>query len=310
MSKFVRAVSLRIGGFLVVLGGFLIFASASYACPYGQRDRCGHVTLIRVIASLVSRLRPRRMLLGLPLARNQRATSAPDPKEDRWAAFRNDGAMHGLKSMRRRVASNASAAALALTSREAISSQCLPHFGDPFSQRPWIDGWDDMPIQSWRILHCRIAGPTCDVTNRGPLTQGSRGEGATAVALPMVSDENGLARYLNQIRRFPMLEPQEEYMLAFLLVAREDRNDSEPNAAREEPDSALDEGDMRPDQVKKIAHRLGVTEQDVIDMSRRMARDASLNSPVRGSDPAIASKDWFPMRPRFQLSSMKRRMEL
>ena len=27
MSKFVRAVSLRIGGFLVVLGGFLIFAS-------------------------------------------------------------------------------------------------------------------------------------------------------------------------------------------------------------------------------------------------------------------------------------------
>ena len=63
-----------------------------------------------------------------------------------------------------------------------------------------------------------------------------------------------------------MLEPQEEYMLAFL-VAREDRNDSEPNetllqsAAREEPDSALDEGDMRPDQVKKIAHRLDVTEQ-------------------------------------------------
>lgn len=144
----------------------------SYACPHGQRDRCGHVTLIRVIASLVSRLRPRRMLLGLPLARNQRATSAPDPKEDRWAAFRNDGAMHGLKSMRRRVASNASAAALALTSREAISSQCLPHFGDPFSQRPWIDGWDDMPIQSWRILHCRIAGPTCDVTNRGPLHRG------------------------------------------------------------------------------------------------------------------------------------------
>jgi hypothetical protein len=141
MSRFVRAVSLRIGGFLIVLGGFLIFASASYACPYGQRDRCGHVTLIRVVASLVSRLRPRRMLLGLPLARNQRATSAPDPKEDRWAAFYNDGAIHGLKSMSRRVASNASP------------------------------------------------------------------------------------------------------------------------AAREEPDSALDEGDMRPDQVKKIAHRLDVTEQ-------------------------------------------------
>ena len=33
MSKFVRAVSLRIGGFLVVLGGFLIFASASSRAP-------------------------------------------------------------------------------------------------------------------------------------------------------------------------------------------------------------------------------------------------------------------------------------
>ena len=35
-----------------------------------------------------------------------------------------------------------------------------------------------------------------------------------AAALPMISGESGLARYLNQIRRFPMLEPQEEYMLA------------------------------------------------------------------------------------------------
>src|SRR5450631_3562608 len=35
-----------------------------------------------------------------------------------------------------------------------------------------------------------------------------------SAALPMISGESGLARYLNQIRRFPMLEPQEEYMLA------------------------------------------------------------------------------------------------
>ncbi len=33
-------------------------------------------------------------------------------------------------------------------------------------------------------------------------------------ALPVLSGDNGLARYLNEIRRFPMLEPQEEYMLA------------------------------------------------------------------------------------------------
>ena len=45
--------------------------------------------------------------------------------------------------------------------------------------------------------------------------------------------------------------------------------------------SALDDGDMRPDQVKTIARRLGVTEKDVIDMNRRMSGDASLNSPLR-----------------------------
>jgi RNA polymerase sigma-32 factor len=45
--------------------------------------------------------------------------------------------------------------------------------------------------------------------------------------------------------------------------------------------SALDEGDMRPDQVKLIAKRLGVTEQDVIDMNRRLGGDASLNAPIR-----------------------------
>src|SRR5690242_8951221 len=41
--------------------------------------------------------------------------------------------------------------------------------------------------------------------------------------------------------------------------------------------SALDEGDMRPDQVKVIARRLGVPEQDVIEMNRRLGGDASLN---------------------------------
>ena len=45
--------------------------------------------------------------------------------------------------------------------------------------------------------------------------------------------------------------------------------------------SALEEGDMRPDQVKLIAKRLGVTEQDVVDMNRRLGGDASLNAPIR-----------------------------
>jgi RNA polymerase sigma-32 factor len=35
-----------------------------------------------------------------------------------------------------------------------------------------------------------------------------------AASLPIISGESGLARYLQEIKRFPMLEPQEEYMLA------------------------------------------------------------------------------------------------
>src|SRR5450432_4287802 len=37
---------------------------------------------------------------------------------------------------------------------------------------------------------------------------------AHAAALPLITAESGLTRYLEEIRRFPMLEPQEEYMLA------------------------------------------------------------------------------------------------
>jgi RNA polymerase sigma-32 factor len=44
--------------------------------------------------------------------------------------------------------------------------------------------------------------------------------------------------------------------------------------------SALDEGDMRPDQVELIAKRLSVTEQDVIDMNRRLSGDISLSTPI------------------------------
>jgi RNA polymerase sigma-32 factor len=186
-------------------------------------------------------------------------------------------------------------------------------------------------------------------------------------ALPVLSGDNGLARYLNEIRRFPMLEPQEEYMLAKRWREHEDPEAahklvtshlrlvakiamgyrgyglpigeviSEGNVGlmqavkRFEPErgfrlatyamwwirasiqeyilrswslvkmgttasqkklffnlrkaksqiSALDEGDLRPDQVATIATRLGVAQQDVIDMNRRMSGDASLNTPLR-----------------------------
>ena len=57
--------------------------------------------------------------------------------------------------------------------------------------------------------------------------------------------------------------------------------------------SALDEGDMRPDQVKLIAKRLGVTEQDVVDMNRRLGGDASLNDPIREGRDSAEWQDWL-----------------
>src|SRR5499433_2562711 len=44
---------------------------------------------------------------------------------------------------------------------------------------------------------------------------------------------------------------------------------------------ALEEGGLRPDQVKHIATKLGVPEEDVVSMNRRLGGDASLNAPVR-----------------------------
>ena len=188
-----------------------------------------------------------------------------------------------------------------------------------------------------------------------------------AAALPILAGENGLTRYLEEIRRFPMLQPDEEYVLAKRWKEHSDSDAahrlvtshlrlvakiamgyrgyglpigeviSEGNIGlmqavkRFEPDkgfrlatyamwwirasiqeyilrswslvkmgttasqkklffnlrkaksqiSALEEGDMRPDQVEKIATRLGVATQDVIDMNRRMSGDASLNTPLR-----------------------------
>src|SRR6202162_5694698 len=57
--------------------------------------------------------------------------------------------------------------------------------------------------------------------------------------------------------------------------------------------SALDEGDLRPDQVKVIAKRLGVNEQDVVDMNRRLGGDASLNAPIRDDGESGAWMDWL-----------------
>jgi len=190
---------------------------------------------------------------------------------------------------------------------------------------------------------------------------------ASSATLPVLAAESGLSRYLDEIRRFPMLQPQEEYMLAKSWREHGDREAahklvtshlrlvakiamgyrgyglplgevvSEGNIGlmqavkRFEPEkgfrlatyamwwirasiqeyilrswslvkmgttanqkklffnlrkaksqiSALDEGDLRPEQVKSIAKSLGVEESEVIEMNRRLGGDASLNAPVR-----------------------------
>jgi RNA polymerase sigma-32 factor len=202
---------------------------------------------------------------------------------------------------------------------------------------------------------------------------------ARTAALPVLTAETGLARYLSEIRKFPMLEPQQEYMLAKRWREHGDRDAahqlvtshlrlvakiamgyrgyglpisevvSEGNVGlmqavkRFEPEkgfrlatyamwwikasiqeyilrswslvkmgttanqkklffnlrkakskiSALEEGDMRPDQVQTIAKRLGVTEQDVVEMNRRLGGDASLNSPIRDDGDPGEWQDWL-----------------
>jgi RNA polymerase sigma-32 factor len=50
---------------------------------------------------------------------------------------------------------------------------------------------------------------------------------------------------------------------------------------------------LRPDQVQFIAMRLGVTEQDVVDMNRRLGGDASLNAPIREDSHSGEWQDWL-----------------
>src|SRR4029079_14654021 len=57
--------------------------------------------------------------------------------------------------------------------------------------------------------------------------------------------------------------------------------------------SALEDGDLRPDQVQIIAKRVGVTEQDVIEMNRRLGGDVSLNSPIREHGDSGEWQDWL-----------------
>jgi RNA polymerase sigma-32 factor len=201
------------------------------------------------------------------------------------------------------------------------------------------------------------------------------------VSLPAIAaGEGGLSHYLAEIRKFPMLAPDEEYMLAKRYKEHGDRDAahrlvtshlrlvakiamgyrgyglpigeviSEGNVGlmqavkRFEPEKgfrlatyamwwikasiqeyilrswslvklgttasqkrlffnlrkvkgqiqALEEGDLRPEQVSQIATRLGVTEDEVVSMNRRLGGDTSLNAPLRSDGESGAEwQDWL-----------------
>jgi RNA polymerase sigma-32 factor len=56
---------------------------------------------------------------------------------------------------------------------------------------------------------------------------------------------------------------------------------------------ALEDGDLRPDQVTTIAEKLNVPESDVISMNRRLSGDSSLNAPIRQEADSGEWQDWL-----------------
>src|SRR5271157_557255 len=216
------------------------------------------------------------------------------------------------------------------------------------------------------------------------------------LSVPSISSEGNLTRYLQEIRKFPMLEPEQEYMLAKRWKEHEDPEAahrlvtshlrlvakiamgyrgyglplseliSEGNVGmmqavkRFDPDrgfrlatyamwwiraaiqeyilhswslvkmgttaaqkklffnlrrlkgqmQAIDDGDLKPEQVAKIAKILDVPEQDVVSMNRRLsAPDHSLNAPVR-QDSEGEWQDWLVDETESQETSIADREEL
>jgi RNA polymerase sigma-32 factor len=73
---------------------------------------------------------------------------------------------------------------------------------------------------------------------------------------------------------------------------------------------AIEDGDLRPEHVAKIATTLGVPEQDVVSMNRRLAApDHSLNAPVR-ADSEGEWQDWLVDEGESQETELAEREEL
>jgi RNA polymerase sigma-32 factor len=57
---------------------------------------------------------------------------------------------------------------------------------------------------------------------------------------------------------------------------------------------ALDDGDLKPEQITEIATRLNVSEEEVVSMNRRLSGDASLNAPIRATEGESGEwQDWL-----------------
>jgi RNA polymerase sigma-32 factor len=74
--------------------------------------------------------------------------------------------------------------------------------------------------------------------------------------------------------------------------------------------SALNDGDLRPDQVGLIAKSLGVSERDVVDMNRRLGGDASLNTPLHDDGNSGEWQDWLADGSESQEKAMEEHDEL
>src|SRR6267143_2247781 len=124
---------------------------------------------------------------------------------------------------------------------------------------------------------------------------------AHAAALPILTAESGLTRYLEEIRRYAMWWIRaaiQEYILRSWSLVKMGTTANQKKLffnlrKAKSKISALEEGDLRPDQVKLIAKRLGVTEQDVVDMNRRLGGDVSLNAPIRDDGDSGEWQDWL-----------------
>jgi RNA polymerase sigma-32 factor len=57
--------------------------------------------------------------------------------------------------------------------------------------------------------------------------------------------------------------------------------------------AALESGDLHPDQVASIAKSLDVTDQDVVDMNRRLSGDKSINAPIQANGETNEWQDYL-----------------